>query len=170
MSGIDAAGLVAALQRAGFAAETRAESGGVLVFAKGPTTPFQATLTNCTAGRCTDVELFAAFEGKQIAWERINGWNARTRFARAFLDERRTPSLQMDLSLEGGVTTSGLETSLKTWGASVETFALFLTRPATVGAAPGVAAPGVGVAAPGVRVPPADPAPLTLPPAGSSRK
>ena len=154
---IDAAGLAATLQRAGFTAEARTENGETLVFARRDASSFQATLSQCANGRCGEIELFAAFDGKRIAWERINGWNARTRFARAFLDEKRTPSLQLDVSLEGGVTPAGLEATLKTWGASVDTFALFLAAPGTPAARP---------------IAPADPAPLVLtpPPASAPRK
>lgn len=139
IAGIDTNGLIAALVRAGFAAEAKTEAGQTYVIAKQGATPFQAFLSNCQAsgGGCTDIELYAGFTGGQrIAWERINGWNARTRFARAFLDEKRDPALQMDVSLLGGVSQDGLKTSLTTWGSALETYSLFLVaRVPPVGAA-----------------------------------
>ena len=139
ITGIDAHALVAAFVRAGFTAETKTEAGQTYVIARQGATPFQAFLSNCQAsgGGCTDIELFAGFSGAQrIAWERLNGWNARTRFTRAFLDEHRDPALQMDLSLQGGVSQDGLKTSLTTWGSALETYSLFLVaRVPPVGAA-----------------------------------
>ncbi len=129
IAGVDVNGLIAALIRAGFTAEAKTEAGQTYVIAKQGTTPFQAFLSNCqVAGAgCTDIELYAGFTGGQrIAWERINGWNARTRFARAFLDEKRDPALQMDVSLQGGVSQDALKTSLTTWGSALETYSLFL--------------------------------------------
>lgn len=129
ITGLDTNGLIAALVRAGFTAEAKTEAGQTYVLGKQGTTPFQVFLSNCQASGagCTDIELYAGFTGGQrIAWERINGWNARTRFARAFLDEQRDPALQMDVSLQGGVSQDALKTSLTTWGSALETYALFL--------------------------------------------
>lgn len=136
------------LQRAGFTAEVKVEEGRPYVLAKTDSTPFQVFLSNCQpSGGCTDMELYAGFSGlPRIAWERINGWNARTRFGRAFLDENHNPALQMDLSLLGGVSADSLKASLETWKSAVGTFSLFLVA----------RVPPVG----GATEPPA---PLTLP-------
>ena len=139
IASIDTSGLIAALGRAGFTAEAKTEAGQTYVIAKQGATPFQAFLSNCQSAGvgCTDIELYAGFTGGQrVAWERLNGWNARTRFARAFLDEKRDPALQMDVSLQGGVSQEGLKTSLTTWGSALETYSLFLVaRVPPVGAA-----------------------------------
>ena len=137
----------AALQRAGFTAEVKTEDGQTYVLGHISAVPFQAFLSHCqpNGAGCTDVELYAGFTGTtHIAWERLNGWNARTRFGRAFLDEHRDPALQMDLSLQGGVSRDSLNTSLETWGSALETFSLFLIAPA----AQGSPTSGAGGAAP----------------------
>lgn len=140
----DANGVVAALQRAGFTAEVKSQGRQVTVLGRLDTLPFQAFLGGCnpSGGGCTDIELYAGFSGGQrIPLERINGWNARTRFARAYLDEDGDPALQMDLSLQGGLSPDSLKLHLETWGAALETYAAFLTsrpdpRPRSGGAQP----------------------------------
>jgi len=139
----DINGLVAALQRAGFTAEVKTENRAAYVLGRLGTTPFQAFLAGCRpdGGGCTEIELYAGFSNTQrIPLERINGWNARTRFARAFLDEDGDPALQLDIALVGGVSPDGLKATLETWGSALETYALFLlARVPPVGA---VAPPG----------------------------
>ncbi len=145
ITSLDIAGLMGALVRAGFTAEEKTENGQTYVIAKLGAQPFQAFLSNCQASGsgCTDIELYAGFTGGQrVAWERINGWNARTRFTRAFLDEKRDPALQMDVSLQGGVSQDGLKASLTTWGSALETYSLFLlARVPPVAATPPAAQP-----------------------------
>ena len=148
VSSLSPAAFAAVLQRAGFTAEMQTEDGHAFLLAKADATPFQVFFSNCQAGGgCTDMEMYAGFTGApRVAWERINGWNARTRFSRAFLDENRNPALQMDVSLLGGVSQDSLKTSLETWKSALGTFSLFLV--ARVPPVGGVAEP---------------PAPLTLP-------
>jgi hypothetical protein len=134
----DINGLVFALQRAGFTAEVKTEGRQSYVLGRLGTVPFQAFLSGCqpSGGGCTDIELYAGFSGTQrIPLERINGWNARTRFARAFLDEDGDPALQLDIGLVGGVSADALKATLETWGSALETYSLFLVaRVAPVGA------------------------------------
>lgn len=138
----DINGLVAALQRAGFTGDVKTEGRDSFVLARLETIPFQAFLAGCqpSGGGCTAIELYAGFSGTaRIPLERINGWNARTPFARAFLDEDRDPSLVMNINLDGGVSPDNLKAQLEMWGEALETYSLFLVaRVPPVGA---VAAP-----------------------------
>lgn len=141
ISTIDANGFIAALQRAGFTGEASTQGRETSVVGHVGTLPFQAFLGNCdpSGGGCSEIELYAGFTGTgRIPLERINGWNNRTRFARASLDPDGSPSLQMDMSLQGGVSPEGFKLQLETWGAVLQTYAAFLTsapdgtpRPAT---------------------------------------
>lgn len=145
IAGTDANGLVAALQRAGFTAEVKTQGREVTVLGRIDTLPFQAFLGNCSpsGGGCTDIELYAGFSGGQkIPLERINGWNARTRYARAYLDEDGDPALQMDLSLQGGISADSLRGHLQTWGMALETYAAFITSRPDPRPRPGAQPPG----------------------------
>jgi Putative bacterial sensory transduction regulator len=126
----DANGLIAALERAGFTGEASMQGRQASVVGRIGSLPFQAFLGNCdpSGGGCTEIELYGGFTGAgRIPLERINGWNNRTRFARASLDPDGSPSLQMDISLQGGVSPEGLKSQLQTWGAVLQTYASFLT-------------------------------------------
>lgn len=126
----DANGLIAALQRAGFTGEANTQGRQASVIGRIGTLPFQAFLGNCdpSGGGCTEIELYAGFTGAgRVPLELVNGWNNRTRFARASLDPDGSPSLQMDMSLEGGVSSESFKLHLQTWGAVLQTYAAFLT-------------------------------------------
>lgn len=140
---MDVRALAGHLQRAGFTAEVKTEGGTTYVLGGVGRTPFQAFLANCqpSGAACTDIELYAGFSGTQrIAIERINAWNDRTRFTRAFLDESRNPALQMDVTLQGGISPDALKSQLEIWGKALETYSLFLL--ARVPPAGAVAPPG----------------------------
>jgi opacity protein-like surface antigen len=130
---IDANGLAAALRGADLSAEVKTEGRETSVLGRVGTIPFQAFLGACNAAgeACTDIELYAGFTGGQrVPLERINGWNNRTRFARAFLVQSGDPALQMDISLQGGLSEDSLRLHLETWGAALETYAAFIaSRP-----------------------------------------
>lgn len=140
ITAIDANGLAAALRSADLAGEVKVEGRVTTVVGRAGDIPFQAFLGACNpAGeRCADIELYAGFTGGQrMPLERINGWNNRTRFARAFLVQSGDPALQMDISLEGGLSPESLRLHLETWGAALETYAAFLaSRPGTAPRAP----------------------------------
>lgn len=137
---IDANSLAAALRGADLSAEVKTEGRSTVVLGRAGSIPFQAMLGSCNpAGeQCTDIELYAGFTGGQrIPLERINGWNNRTRFARAFLVQNGDPALQMDISLQGGLSADSLKLHLETWGAALETYAAFITsRPSSAPRAP----------------------------------
>lgn len=55
--------------------------------------------------RCKDVQFSVGFDtadGKGPSLEKINEWNHRWRFSRAFLDKENDPMLQMDVMFSGG--------------------------------------------------------------------
>jgi len=137
---LDANGLAAALRGADLSAEVKTEGRETSVLGRVGTIPFQALLGSCDAGgeRCSDIELYAGFTGgPRIPLERINGWNNRTRFARAFLLQSGDPALQMDISLQGGLSADSLKLHLETWGAALETYAAFIAfRPNSAPRAP----------------------------------
>jgi hypothetical protein len=143
ISSLDYPGVIAALQGAGMTAEIKTENGARYVLARHENTPFQVFLSSCEGARCRDLEIYAGFSGTQkIAIERINAWNARVRFVRAFLDEDGDPALQMDVGLDGGVTPANLRATLETWGSALDTYSLFLlSRVAPTGAVTAPAAP-----------------------------
>lgn len=126
VTAFDPPSVAAALRARNYPADVRrTNDGGWFVSAQMGQTPFQAILLNCaqTGTRCTDLQLFARLEANDAATlERINAWNARSRFARAYLDQTGRPVLEMDLSVEGGVGPTNIGAMLDTWGGALGAF------------------------------------------------
>ena len=59
----------------------------------------------------TDAQLFVGFGGRQVSTEKVNEWNTRHRFARAYRDKDGEPVLEADIDFTGGVT----EANIKAW-------------------------------------------------------
>jgi hypothetical protein len=59
----------------------------------------------------TDAQLFIGFGGKEISTEKVNEWNTKHRFARAYRDKDGDAVLEADIDFTGGVT----EANLKAW-------------------------------------------------------
>jgi hypothetical protein len=62
------------------------------------------------ANENTDGQLFVAFRGK-VSTDRINEWNQKYRFTRAYRDKDGDPALESDIDFTGGVT----EANVKAW-------------------------------------------------------
>ncbi len=124
-SSLNAASLAAALRRAGYEAEIKpARAGGdEYVMARGAGGQFQALLGQCAQGRCSAVQLYTGLAvNPKPSLATINAWNAKARFAHAYLDAEGDPVLQMDLDLDGGVTDASLDAAFKRWGRALEGF------------------------------------------------
>lgn len=59
----------------------------------------------------TDAQLYVGFGGRQVSTEKVNEWNARHRFGRAYRDKDGEPVLESDIDFTGGVT----EANIKAW-------------------------------------------------------
>ncbi|MGH7508934.1 MAG: YbjN domain-containing protein [Gemmatimonadales bacterium] len=59
----------------------------------------------------TDAQLFVGFRGQQVTAEKINDWNRRHRFSRAYSDTDGDAVLEADIDFTGGVT----EANIKAW-------------------------------------------------------
>lgn len=123
------------MRDAGFSAEVVRRADGAYVLGRKEEARFQAIPGGCDAqgDNCVDVELYAGFSGApKIEFARLNAWNARTRFARAFIQETGEPGLQMDISVDGGVNAAALRTQFAIWDEALATFTRYLLadRPA----------------------------------------
>lgn len=59
----------------------------------------------------SDAQLFVGFGGEQISTDKVNEWNSRHRFARAYRDKDGDAVLESDIDFTGGVT----EANIKAW-------------------------------------------------------
>jgi hypothetical protein len=102
---VDPTTLVRALQGAGYSADLGADPTGDPMITSGASgSSFQILFYNCTGHKqCSNVQFFSGYESrKAIGLARINEWNRDRRFARAFLDKKSRPILQMDVNLDDG--------------------------------------------------------------------
>lgn len=68
-------------------------------------------------GRAMSLQFRAAFR-EQVDIGKVNEWNRRKRFLKAYLDEDGDINMDMDVDLEGGVTRAYLVERLRTWRAA----------------------------------------------------
>jgi hypothetical protein len=69
-----------------------------------------------------NIQAYAGFESDDTSLKKINRWNADKRFSRAYLDDDDDPVIELDLDLEGGITTERLLDFITTVRVSVSQF------------------------------------------------
>lgn len=84
-------------------------------------------LLDCQKGRCESLQLYAGFTmDDPPSLERVNEWNQKRRFSRAYLDEDGDPVLEADLDLAGGVADEAIRAFLDLFEASLRAFAAWI--------------------------------------------
>lgn len=61
----------------------------------------------------TDAQLFAGFSDAKVKKDKINEWNQRHRFGRAYIDKDGDPVLESDIDFTGGVTRANIKAWVK---------------------------------------------------------
>lgn len=69
---------------------------------------------------------WAAYQGVKVSLSRINEWNQKARFSRAYIDKDGDPVLESDLVLVAGVTEGNIKEWLKVWLVSLKAFYKFI--------------------------------------------
>lgn len=73
------------------------------------------------------IMLYCGFEGVKVDTKKINDWNKKHRFSRAYLDDTGDPVLESDLDFDGGVTLESLKLFIKVFKSSVADYKKFLS-------------------------------------------
>ena len=97
--------LVEALQDGGYAARLGTDKVGDPMITSGVGgTSFQIFFYNCTDNtECATVQFHSGYDMRDpVSLERINEWNSKERFGRAYLDDEGDPILEMDVDLDDG--------------------------------------------------------------------
>ena len=87
----------------------------------------QILFYGCEAGRASSLQFAAAFADK-VPLTKVNEWNHRKRFGKAFLDSDNDMCFQMDMDMDGGVTQANLEEYLKRWRSVLVSFVAFMSQ------------------------------------------
>ena len=116
---------------AGYETEMDQDSDGdPLIRSKAAGYNFVVYFYGCTNGRdCKTVQFAAGFDrgDRVISYEKINDWNKKRRFGRAFLDSVNDPIIQMDIDLEdGGMSSALFVDNLEYWDLAVSEYAKFI--------------------------------------------
>ena len=117
--------IVKVLQDEGYKAElTKDESGDPLIRSSSSGTSFAIFFYGCTKGKdCKTVQFFAGFTDRKPSLERINEWNSKKRFGRAYISDKGAARVEMDVDLEvGGMSSALFADNLEYWVATLSAF------------------------------------------------
>jgi hypothetical protein len=123
--GVTAADVAQALQAKGYKAEiTKDEQGDPLVTSALDGSNFRVIFYNCKSSpRCTDISFATAFDLKTgSTFEKVNAWNRKNRYGRAYLDDDRDPFIEYDVDFERGATSEAVENAIERWAAVIPSF------------------------------------------------
>lgn len=122
----DPSSIVRVLQNKGYRAElTKDETGDPMIRSASSGTDFLVMFYNCKENRnCATVQFYSGFsEFKNGSVAAINEWNAKNRFGRAYVSDKGTARLEMDLDLDdGGMSLALFEDNIEFWVAILANF------------------------------------------------
>ena len=70
--------------------------------------------------------LYCGFQGVKVDTKKINEWNKKHRFSRAYIDDSNDPVLESDLDFDGGVTLESLKIFVTVFKSSATEYKKFL--------------------------------------------
>ena len=70
--------------------------------------------------------LYCGFQGVKVNTTKINEWNKKHRFSRAYIDDSNDPVLESDLDFDGGVTLESLKIFITVFKSSAIEYKKFL--------------------------------------------
>lgn len=118
----DAVQIANLLSDEGYRAKTETDKDGTPYIKSGSGgREFTVFLLGCDLGvklgSCKSIEFYTGFTiGKPFPVERTNEWNAKNRYARAYVDADKDPVVEMDIYLDaGGMPRAQFVENLKIW-------------------------------------------------------
>ena len=70
--------------------------------------------------------LYCGFQGVKVDAKKLNEWNKKHRFSRAYIDDSNDPVLESDLDFDGGVTLESLKIFITVFKSSATEYKKFL--------------------------------------------
>jgi hypothetical protein len=111
--------IAAVLQARGLPSELKQGEGNPYIRSAYDDMPFLIALMNCDDAKanCATVQFYFGFnDRKGFSLEKLNEWNSRKRFARAYRDDDNDPVLVMDVDTDkGGVPQAVFNENLSVW-------------------------------------------------------
>jgi hypothetical protein len=117
------------LQAGGYKADVQSNKDGSKTVASSTDgTGFFVDMYDCKgAPRCTSIQFSVGFDTKG-AWNatKMNEWNADNRWAKAYVDSKDDPWIEMDVDLSPGGTSENLSDEFAVWRDMVVSFKKFI--------------------------------------------
>ncbi|HEV2747931.1 MAG TPA: YbjN domain-containing protein [Allosphingosinicella sp.] len=122
--------VVAALQAKGYKAELGTAGGEPSIKSGAGGVQFSIFFNNCTNGAaCTTVSFVTGFTDIDATLAEINQWNAKNRFAHAYIDAEQDPVLRMDVDLDHqGIPRANFGEYVDIWGSLAPKFLNYLRQ------------------------------------------
>ena len=122
----DPASLVSEMQRLGYRAElTTDNTGDPKINSATAGTEFEVFFYGCTLGKaCTSIQFVAGFDTADgLDLSVANGWNREKRFGKVYLDDERDPFIEMDVTVDNGISADVFAATLRNWDNTLSGFA-----------------------------------------------
>uniref|UniRef100_B0T052 YbjN domain-containing protein n=1 Tax=Caulobacter sp. (strain K31) TaxID=366602 RepID=B0T052_CAUSK len=116
------------LQKGGYKAElTKDDGGDPLINSAAEGQTFKIYFYDCKDARCKALQFSAGFDLKEpLKYEKINEWNRKNRYLKAYLDDDGDPYVQYDINVNAGRTVSGLDDDFGVWTGMLGDFTKFI--------------------------------------------
>jgi hypothetical protein len=117
--------IVTAMQNAGYKAALEKDStGDPLIKSSSGGSNFSVFFFGCTKNvDCRTIQFFAGYSDRKPTLSQMNDWNAKKRFARAYIADNGNARIEMDVDLDdGGMSTKLFEDNLEFWVAVMGAF------------------------------------------------
>ncbi len=104
-------------------------SGDPKISSRVSSTKFKVYFYGCTDNtQCTSIQFGAGYDLKSgISALKVNEWNTKKRFAKAYIDDEGDPFLEMDINTDfDGIGIKNFEDSMDLWRSLVEDFEDFI--------------------------------------------
>lgn len=129
VDGMTGAEVVKWLQDGGYKAElTKDDTGDPMIKSAAGGVNFIIYFYDCTAKpRCKAIQFSASFDLKQpMSAAKINEWNTKNRYLKAYIDDEGDPYVQYDVNLNAGRTKAVLDDDFGVWTSMIDDFTTFI--------------------------------------------
>jgi len=128
--GMTVAEIASWLQGAGYKAQIRtAKDGSQNIVSASDGTDFEIYPDDCKNKRCGTFEFSAAFDTKgTFTAQKINEWNKKTKWVRAYVDGVNDPWMEFDIDLTPGGTYELLNDQFAIWRDRLSKFQAFIAK------------------------------------------
>jgi hypothetical protein len=130
VTGSDAETIAAAIRASGEATLSKDKDGDPQIKAKSKGATWSVTFFGCKSGtNCGSMEFFYGIATTtKPTLARINEWNQKKRWSKAYIDSDGDPNINFDVNLRGGVSRANLDANIAVWVDIVEEFRAFFSK------------------------------------------